>query len=271
MNAGGEFKLSAFGVVVRVRSNRDDLLNAAKLELETAFGGTASIFDIGGPDHQHSYSFIRDKTGRLVLFLNGKRITSGDSPQKFLRYFNSLVRITVAEHADSRVFVHAGVVGWRGKVLVIPARSFEGKSTLVKALVDCGAEYFSDEYAVIDEAGLVHPFPRPITLRVGQEKMRILDLPPNELGGRLAKSPAPIGCVLFTEYKEGAIWKPEIISYGSGILEMIRHTIPFTREPGYSLKVLNTALNRAIIVRSPRGDAGEFARIILDFIDNRSL
>ena len=263
----GEFILSAYGVRVRVRGNDPVLLESARKELKTAFAGNATFETARGEKVAYTYSVVRDKKGALVLFLNGKRLTSDSGETRFLRYFNSLVRITVAEHAASCVFVHAGVVGWKGRAIVFPARSFQGKSTLVTELVRLGAEYFSDEYAVIDEEGLVHAFPRPITLRSGTERMEIRDLDPSRVGD-VAREPCPVEGVLFTEYKQRAVWRPEPISLGKGILEIIQHTIPFTRGPGYSLKVLNTALNRAIIVKSPRGDAGKFARIILDFFDN---
>ena len=57
------------------------------------------------------------------------------------------------------VFLHAGVVGWGGRALLLPGRSFAGKSTLVEALVRAGAIYYSDEYAVLDLQGGSTPSP----------------------------------------------------------------------------------------------------------------
>src|SRR5262249_38532870 len=54
----------------------------------------------------------------------------------------------VANNAHNRVFVHAGVVGWQGRAILIPGKSYSGKSTLVAALLRCGATYYSDEFAV---------------------------------------------------------------------------------------------------------------------------
>src|SRR5215213_192989 len=51
-----------------------------------------------------------------------------------------------AEAARRKVFVHAGVVGWQGRAVVIPGRCFTGKTTLVAELVRAGATYYSDEY-----------------------------------------------------------------------------------------------------------------------------
>src|SRR5262245_38089017 len=42
-------------------------------------------------------------------------------------------------------YVHAGVVKWRGAAILLPGRSFAGKSTLVKTLCEAGATYVSDE------------------------------------------------------------------------------------------------------------------------------
>ena len=62
------------------------------------------------------------------------------------------IRVQVATSSETRVFVHAGVVGWHGRAIVIPGESRSGKSELVTALVQAGATYYSDEYAVLDAA-----------------------------------------------------------------------------------------------------------------------
>ena len=59
----------------------------------------------------------------------------------------------VAERAPDHLFVHAGVVGWEGRAIVMPGASFAGKTTLVQAWLEAGATYYSDEFAVLDRAG----------------------------------------------------------------------------------------------------------------------
>jgi hypothetical protein len=39
-------------------------------------------------------------------------------------------RLTVAEFAVGRVFIHAGVIAWKGQAVVMPDRSFYGKTAL---------------------------------------------------------------------------------------------------------------------------------------------
>src|SRR5260221_3989077 len=80
--------------------------------------------------------------------------------------FESHVQLTVAEYAPRRVFVHAGVVGWEDRAIVIPGLSHSGKTTLVDQLIRAGATYYSDEYAVLDGRGLVHPYARALGLRM---------------------------------------------------------------------------------------------------------
>ena len=79
----------------------------------------------------------------------------------------SQLQMYLAEFASPFLFVHAGVVSWQGKLILLPGSSFAGKSTLVTALVDAGATYYSDEYAVLDHNGRVIPYPRRISLREG--------------------------------------------------------------------------------------------------------
>ena len=95
------------------------------------------------------------------------------------------LQLYVAEQALRRVFVHAGVVGWRGRAIVIPGRTMSGKTTPVRALARAGATYYSDEYAVLDERGRVHPYLKPMSIQEngGGRPKKIL---PEALGGQPA-------------------------------------------------------------------------------------
>src|SRR5687768_9403521 len=134
--------------------------------------------------------------------------------------FGSDLRIFIAEFAKHRVFVHAGVVGWKGKAIVIPGRSYSGKSTLVAELVRAGATYYSDEYAVFDARGRVHPFAKPIELREeGQLKQSKIDA--IDLGGYSGTKPLNVGLVLMTQFQDGAHWRPRKLTAGKALLEML--------------------------------------------------
>jgi len=168
----------------------------------------------------------------------------------------------VAEMARRRVFVHAGAVGWLGKAIVVPGRSFSGKSSLVAALVRRGAIYYSDEYAVLDHHGRVHPYPKPLAIRRPgsgkQKKCRA-----EEMGGVTGTKALPIGLVIVGGYEAGRRWCPEQLSMGQAILELLDNTVPARRKPEVVVSVLRSAVAGAAALKGARGEADETAALIL--------
>lgn len=72
----------------------------------------------------------------------------------------------VSAHCHQYLIVHAAVVEWHGRAMILPAPPGSGKSTLCAALVARGARLLSDELALIDaESRSVIPLPRPISLK----------------------------------------------------------------------------------------------------------
>ena len=177
----------------------------------------------------------------------------------------SRIRLFVAERARRRIFVHAGAVGWRGRAILMPGRSMSGKSTLVAEFVRAGATYYSDEFAVIDERGRVHPFAKPLSLRregeMRQENFRV-----EELGGCAGTKPLPVGLVLSAEYKPGARWRPRPLSPGRGALALLSHVVAARSEPARALAYLERVVAGAPVLAGRRGDARDFAlRVLTEF------
>ena len=96
---------------------------------------------------------------------DGVEVFAAATEEDVFRWLCQDIDNTVAQRSRQMLFVHAGVVGWRGLAIVIPGRSHTGKSTLVAELVRRGAVYYSDEFAVLDDTGRVHPYRRPPVLR----------------------------------------------------------------------------------------------------------
>ncbi len=117
-----------------------------------------------------------------------------------LRALEAHMHLYVGEYASNRVFVHAGVVGWRDRAIMLPGASGAGKSTLVAALLRAGARYYSDEYAVLDPHGLVHPFARPLSIR-SQDGSASRRCGPEAFGGRAGETPLPLGLVAIAKYR----------------------------------------------------------------------
>jgi hypothetical protein len=168
----------------------------------------------------------------------------------------------MADSAPDRIFLHAGVAGWQGRAIVLPGAAFAGKTTLVAELVRAGATYYSDEYAVLDSAGLVHPYARALQMRhAGSSVQQSVAI--EELGGTTGTAALPVAHVLFTEYRPGACWHPEPVSAGMAVLEMMRHTIPVQRSPARAMASLAKMMETAQAVRSARGEASALARMLL--------
>jgi hypothetical protein len=261
----------AFGVSVCIKSDSVKLLEDAVDRSRKALVGNLEI--IPECSTPHEFSLFRDN-GTYVLHHDGQIARHSSNRRYFLKSFESMLRIKIAEYAYNRVFLHAGVVGWKGKAVIFPGDSFDGKSTLAAEFVRAGADYYSDEYAVLDSDGLVHAFPRLISIRrwnVSEEIFDVSEIPAESLGGTIGRGALPVGWILFTKYDENAVWAPTPLTPGKAVIEIISQTIPIRYAPEFSLKVLKKITSNAILLKSNRGDAREFVESFLDFVDNKAL
>jgi hypothetical protein len=198
-----------------------------------------------------------------ILYSGAARLVRAHDFDEVLRHLELDLELYIGDHARRRTFVHAGVVGWNGRAIVIPGRSFSGKSSLVKALVKAGADYYSDEFAVLDERGRAHPYPIPLAIRQDRDGGQPVKYRVEDLGGVVGACPLPVGLVLFTRYVRGARFRPRPLSTGRAVLELLTHTLPARRRPERVLEALTQAVTQASVLRGPRGEAEETARQIL--------
>jgi len=203
------------------------------------------------------------------LYAGGSRRARTTDLNEVLAVLESEIRQTVAAGSRRRVFVHAGVVGWRGRAILAPGRSRSGKTTLVAELVKAGAEYYSDEFAVLDLKGRVHPFPKPLSIRgAGGCDIHSRQRSAEELGGVCGERPLRVGLVVLAEHCSGRTWRPARLSAGRAVLEMLAHTVPARLRPEASLVALERAVEHASVLRGERGEARETARQLLEWLDD---
>ena len=160
----------------------------------------------------------------------------------------------VAERAADYLFVHAGVVGWEGRAIVMPGSSFAGKTTLVRAWLEAGATYYSDEFAVLDRAGRVHPFARPLAIRDASDALG-RRVPAAALGAESGTTPLPVGLVLVTSYRAGARWRPRRLTAAPTLLALMRHTVAARGTPQHSMPILKQAASSGVAFAGVRGEA----------------
>ncbi len=171
------------------------------------------------------------------------------------------LRLYVALWAHRRVFVHAGVVGWKEKAIVLPGPSHSGKSSLVAALIRSGATYYSDEYAVLDARGRVHPYPAPLSLRTPGE--RPVRQAPTALASPAALKPLTVGLVAVSQYRPRSQWRPQSLTRGQGILALLANTVPARLKPAMALSTLRRAISHAPILKGARGEAEAMVDLLL--------
>ena len=258
--------LEAYGVKVRLEADDPEIFERVKAISQKAFVNRVLFFDDPQADFALRYRFNTVEGGDVQYDLDGLRSGIFKKTEGFERHLNSTIRAHVAAKTNSWIFVHAGVVEWRGKAIILPGQSHHGKTTLVSELIRIGAGYLSDEFAILDKDGLVHPFDRDLAMRYPGEQVQV-DVPADEFGPKRVFEPLRTGMVLFTQYSAAGTWRPERISVGNGILTAIPQVIPVSFNTKFALRVLNTTFNRAIIVRSDRGEAKETAPRILEYFD----
>jgi hypothetical protein len=170
----------------------------------------------------------------------------------------------VAVLAPEHVFVHAGVVAHGGGALILPGRSLAGKSTLVAALVAHGATYLSDEYAVLDDDGAVHPYPKPLSLRIDPGSLVQWDAPVEHFGGVAADRAFRTAIIAVTTYEPGAQWEPVQKTPADGALALLSNAVPARHRPAQTLAAVRRASADATVLEGPRGEAIETASVLLD-------
>lgn len=197
-----------------------------------------------------------------TIYGDGERLVQTEDFAAALDVFESDLQIYVAEHSRSGVFVHAGVVAWRGRAILVPGRSCSGKTSLVTEFVRAGATYYSDEYAVIDAKGRVHPYPKPLGIR-SRGSLRQTRTSVEAIGGRAGLKPLPVGLVLITKFRDGAEWAPRRLSGGEAVLAMLAHTVCARTRPRAALGCLAQVAFAASFLEGPRGEAEETAAAVL--------
>lgn len=253
----------SYGVRIGVRVNDPAVLQGVRDRLPPA----AKPVSIKTVDHLYSIiGHVNESESRVrrlnLVYWNLSRIARSRKFADALDLFESHLQLTIAEHARTRVFVHAGVVGWNNRAILIPGLSHSGKTTLVDRFIRAGAKYYSDEYAVLDRRGRVHPFARPLGVRSGQSSNQER-VAPEDIGAEVGLKPLRVGLVLSTRYDPDARWRPRKLSNGKGVLELMANTVSARSQPETTLKVLPKALECATILKGVRGEADELVAAIL--------
>lgn len=200
--------------------------------------------------------------GRLYSFAGRRAVTvevdgralGGGSLRQAIELWRADLRRHLAEHARGGLFVHAGLVAWRGRALLVPGRSRSGKTTLVSALARAGARPLDDEYAVLDRSGRARGSGLTFEHRRSDQRRRASGPDPR---------PLPVALVVLTRHRPGGRWRPRRLSGGRALLAVLPHVVAARRRPAAALSRLRAGLATATVLSGPRGEARDTARAVL--------
>jgi hypothetical protein len=235
---GASLTFRSFGLTLEVHSEDPSLLRRIALVLPPGWRDS--------PGERPSARFTVTRDGRIRC--DGREAPDADP----LIALERELRHHVALHAPDHVFIHAGVVAVGDAAIVIPGPTFTGKTTLVARLVDEGATYYSDEYAAVDAAGMIHPYPRPISLREPDGRRGVLRHVPC---ARIGTEPIPAGVTVITWYRSGARWDPRTVTPGEGALALLANVVPARSRPESSLAAVCALAAAGPVLIGARGEA----------------
>ncbi|MDQ2746970.1 MAG: hypothetical protein M3T96_06905 [Acidobacteriota bacterium] len=273
---GDRLRFRKYEVEIEVRAANALWLAAVYASLERVF---PNGLDLPAAERAakaaHQFTIEAKENGALVFLAGGEYQFEVIEHAVFFEMVESRLRLTIAEFAVGKVFLHAGVVGWRGRAIILPGRSFAGKTTLVAELVKKGAAYYSDEYAVLNGDGAVEPFPKWLSMRGIIDEWTQVDCPVEAFGGTNAVETIPAALVLFAEYRKNQKsprrWQPQKLSPGAAVMEILPHSLSIRNNPRFVLDVLNKLVHRAIIIKTVRGEAVNFAETLLGYFESQTV
>lgn len=256
-----QLAFDAFGAQMRICTNDPDLLRRVE-----------SIMPPGS--RRRPRSSAQERLGLLdegddcysIYRHDGACIHDALGREYALMQLDTQIQNHVARQAPEFIFIHAGVVGDGDCAIIMPGRSFSGKTTLVRSLVEAGALYYSDEFAAIDAMGSVHPYARPLSFRPpeGTPDGDTVEYQVDDLGGVAGEKPLPVGLVVATRYRPGAVWDPQPLSPGAGALALLENAVPAQDRPEQAIRYITQAVAGATILQGERGEADDAAGRLLD-------
>ncbi len=258
---------TSFGVKITVRFDSEGFIEKIK-----PFLPPFAIITETPETNDFLYSVIIAESPSHYTFIyrNGERINKQRGNGNTFPSLEVFFATATANFAvDYGVFIHAGAVAWKGRGIIIPANSYEGKTTLTAEFAKLGATYFSDEYAVINHAGELLPYPKTLSIRrpgeYDQTEKTVEELGGNgaELGDRVK-----VKLILFAKFsKTAGKWDPQTLTPANAVMELLKHAFPVRTFPDIVVKNLHNLTKTSIILRGNRGEAKEFAKLIVNYLE----
>ncbi len=185
--------------------------------------------------------------------------------------------------------IHASLVKLDGKTILFPASPGSGKTTLSAGLVIRGADYFSDEFALIDpKTLLVCPYPKAFCVKEGSIPILQNFCPGLNLDSRWIKkrkgpvafldpwlirenpvaAPSQIDYVVFPNYSPRAQPALTAISKAEAAFNLNRHSLNFLNFRERGIEMLAELVQSADCYQLQAGELGPTCELINQLVRN---
>ncbi len=209
------------------------------------------------------------------LYWNEERIQQFDElDETIFEAIESKIQLSLAVALPPRMyFLHAGAVAYKNIGIIIPGSSFSGKTTLTKEFLKFGAEYYSDDCAVIDNYGNLYPYSKTLSIRNRLQESEIVRV--ESVGAVNGCRPVPVKLVVLAEYKKRHAWKSHKMSNGETVFELSKNLFypaSMTLYPNETFQALANIVKQSKILSGKRGEAAELVKMVLnDFKERKDL
>ena len=222
----------------------------------------------GEPDRR--YRIEPGPDGRVALSLDDQPLaTVADAATAVDWLIWHVNRQVVAEHRHRSLLVHGAAVAVDGGATVLPGRSGAGKTTLTAALVAAGADYLTDEIAVLDtEARWIRPYPKPLTVKAGSwptiaaltgqrgpSGTGAWQLPPDRLRPGAVGTAAPVTAVVVPRFAPGAEARLRTLDAAAALAHLTSCLFNLAELGNRALGALAGLAQRCVVAELVFGDA----------------
>jgi hypothetical protein len=213
------------------------------------------------------FKLITRAAGKINgLYLNDEQILQfRELDETVFEAIESKIQLSMAVALPpKRYFLHAGAVALNSIGIIIPGSSFSGKTTLTKEFLKAGAEYYSDDCAVIDNFGNLYPYSKTLSVRNNFQESEIVKA--ESVGAVTGRESVPVRLIVLTEYKKKYTWETRKMSEGEIVLELSKNLFypaSMTLYPSETFQALANIVNDSKILCGKRGEAAEVVKIVL--------
>jgi hypothetical protein len=205
----------------------------------------------------------------FAMELNGAIIAANETMPYLFTLIQQAADDAMVRHLRRETAIHAGTVVYQGEAIVMPGPSGSGKSRLVQELLRLGAEYCSDEYAILDSRGCVHPYARALMIREESEEQH--PMLASDLRAKVCDCPSPVSLFLFLRYDadaEGLDVQP--LDRSEALIRLLQNTPQVMADKYDVLAPLKAAMSQAASYEGTRGEVPRAAVEILQLAANAS-